>query len=416
MALEWLEQIDRSGSACNGGFSVDGGRFVRPYIVMAPQPSDLVNAIVDILGTTAYASSGNGKLNRTPPVADPVYPWLYAFSIQAIVGKGGQFVVTDPAYDNLQIQAIAQFALFPAYVFMIEFRPRPYAILLDEDITQYTAGSTYASVYYPTLDNGTSTFCFAQGNSTYALSSPQTNWFFVDEWNRYTDFDLQSTENYVSSQVGSGKFVTSGIMARQGLPDANNAQPMIAPRIFLPDEVLELIWYQVPLRLITSPASYLRRWRGRVNQNALSWPSGVYTPGSVLYVNFKQKKYQPPVPNQVQNQFGDPTTFSTEKLCDITMRFLLTNRYVPDIPATAPANRNCVLGAVDPNTGLWNGGHNALPWLTDRQFHFSVGNVAAGSSTMSYVPFQSAPLELLFTDCDSNPSQSGLIVNGGIGP
>jgi hypothetical protein len=407
-----LEKIDKSqarGPAA-GGFSVDGGRWLRTYFIQAPQPADLEAMVTQIIGGTTYAPSANGKLQRTPPVADPIYPFLYASAITNIIGVGGQFVIQNSDAE-LEVQPMPQFALFPWYEITFEFKPRPYAVNTDDEIQEYLAGG--ATPPSASLD----TQLFLGGAAGAPVVAPPTyqpgNYYgindtgsgpgypftYVNEWVRYVDWDTIEQDDYVTAQMGQMQFITNGT----SLPNAAGVPFVGSPRIYLPNDILELTWYQVPLRLITSPFSYITRWRGRVNQNSVPWPGGPYTPGSLLFLNYKHKKYTPPVQQQIASPFTPQGLgiFTTDKLCDVTFRFLRTRRYVPDPPLLplANPNRNFIIGAQDPNTMVFNGGHNALPWLQDRQFHFAItSNINGVGKWPSYL---SAPLELLFTDCDA---------------
>ncbi len=390
--LTYLEKVDKSGtSPAQSGFSVDGGRSVRPYYISGPSQDDLIAGIQEIIGGTTYAAVGDGRLVRTPPLADPVYPWLYATSVPTIVGVGGEFTIED-ADPTLEVPPVDQYPLYPGYFVHVEFKPRPYAVSVNDDIQSYT------ETYYPINDAG-------------AGNGQTVN--FYDEWIRYVDFNEVPTEDYVTAQMGQMEFVTNHTLT----PDANNAPFPGSPRIFLPNSFVEFTWYQVPLRLLTSSFSYIKRFRGRINQTQLNWPGGPYAPGEMLYLSYKNTNYTPPVQQQILNPFGNASVFSTDKLTNITLRFLRTNRYVGDVPTLASLgvnNRNYILGGADPGTGLWNGGHNALPWLQDRQFHIAL--TTAATNTNRWPSFLSAPLNVLFTDPDCDQVQSGPPADGGFGP
>lgn len=405
--LTYLERVDKTGSPATAGFTLRGAKSSRPYYVEGPSPENLVAGIQEILGGTTYAASGNGKLNRTVPLADPQFPWCVAVSIDHIVGVGSGGIVTYNSDPTLEVPPVAQFPQYPGYFVAVSFENANFPVLQDTSITQYYAldGGTAPGtpgIYYPTNDNGT--------------QQPQS-FLFTNEWVRYTDFDFEDCEDYITAQAGQMAFCTNGSVA-----NINAAAFPGSPRLYLPNQKYLLNWHAVPLRLLTSPNSYIERlgWKGRVNQNTLYWPGGPFQPGELLYEGVKHKLYTPPVQALVANPYSDNTnTFTTDKLCDLQFTFLRTRRYVPDPPTLSSVytnpSRNVVVGAVDPGTGLFNGGHNALPSFLDRQFHFCL---TSGSSSIFFGPtpvagFASAPLELLFTDCDSMPSQSGPLTGGG---
>ncbi len=340
------------------------------------------------------------------PLADPQWGWLYADSIPNIVGVGPGGLTVVQSDDTLEVPSVDEFPEYPGWFVDVEFKQRGFPVLQDTSISQLYAPSTAPStpgIYYPTDDNGT--------------QQPQS-FYYCNEWARFTDWDFEDTDDYLTAQQGQVAFCSDGSVA-----GINNTQFAGSTRIYLPNQIYYLNWRMVPVRLLTSPSSFFKRWKGRVNQNWLYFPGGTFPPGSLMFLGQKHKLYTPPVQGLVQNPYngGATNTFTVNKLCDIQMRFLKTDRYVPDPPTLSTIitnpSRNIVVGAVDPGTGLFNGGHCALASFIDREYHFALTmGGAPGAPTFdrtSVAYCKSAPLELLFTDCDSIPEQYGPLSGGG---
>jgi hypothetical protein len=335
---------------------MEGGRAVSAYFLVAPQPADLQSAIIQILGTTQFAATATGKLARTPPLAHPLYPWLYASSILDIKGVG-TYTLTN-AEPTLEVPPLPQFALYAQYKFTIEFKPRPYPIVTDDTIQEISTGS-----WYPETGAGTSI----------------QNFSYAAEWARFVDFTVTPLDDYVTQQVGQMRFVTGGT----GTPNANTATYTGSPRLFIPNQVIKFIWYGVPYRYMSSPNSYITRWTGRINQNA--WGT-TYPSGSLLYHSFKPTLYTPPVQKEVTDMYSGQSVFSTEKLMNLELEFIWTTRTTSD-PPTGPTSGNL-------NYVIY--GHNALPWHADRLFHYAESAVAPNPPS-----FLSFPIEVLFSDPDT---------------
>jgi hypothetical protein len=184
--------------------------------------------------------------------------------------------------------------------------------------------------------------------------------------------------------------------------------------MWLPDQILKVKWYQAPYRFITSTNSYIagsaaRNWRGRVNQN----PWWNWRAGSLMYMGYSVTKYSPPF-NEVGSypsyvpRSTDPLNVGTvihyERLCDIELTFLLTNRY-----------RSGSLGAGISNGNYVAAGHNLLPNLADNNFYYGTrtplnADGTSGTPSVQNPPaWYSFPLEALFSDPDASngPTTTG---------
>jgi hypothetical protein len=222
--------------------------------------------------------------------------------------------------------------------------------------------------------------------------SSKTN-TFAQEWNRFTDYEPHPQNDNITAQFGTLVFQT----ATNAVPGGANAGSSVIapgmPRIFLPNQLVQFTWYQVPYRYISSAKSYIRTLMGRVNQNDwYDWKSG-----ELLYLNYKPHRYTPPVQKE---SLWIPGAFSTEKWCNIEFTFLSTSRVgsnlptgdLPSKPTLQTANHNWVAA-----------GHNLLPWFGNdttgkKGFYYAVNPTdTAGNKSPTWPSF---PFELLFTDPD----------------
>ena len=173
---------------------------------------------------------------------------------------------------------------------------------------------------------------------------------------------------------------------------ANNAKEIQNQiRMFLPNQVLRLTWYQVPFRFITSSNSVFNKYKGRVNQTDWNGPFGptpipagatpMFPAGSLLYLTYKPTIYTPPL-QALGNVFNKGSAY--ERMCDIEFDFLWTTRLGTSLPAN-PTNLNYV---VD--------GHNLQPFPPARVFYYATST--DGHAVPSWLSF---PIEELWTDPDS---------------
>lgn len=333
----------------SAAFSMDSARVVMPLQLVNPTTSDMQDALTTILGSTD-TDVRDGRLARILPIAHPLYPWLYASSIQSIRGIGA--AVKTPSASKLEAQPLPFYSLYPLVEFNVEFTQRPYALLADSSIT---------------LQNGQTWYSFDGSANTAAK--------YAQEWLRYCWYDLSPHPENITAQFGQMLLRT-----QSGAAPGNGVQFAGQPRIFLNTQVLKVHWLQVPFRFIESSNSWITQYIGTVNQyDFWKWKAG-----ELLYINYEYKMYPPPVP-QLETLDNIVTT---RKLCDITFTFLRTKRNGNDVPNTPLANQNFVPA-----------GHNLVPWLQNRTgfYYASTDNAAAASQYPTYPSF---PHQLLFTDCD----------------
>jgi hypothetical protein len=192
-----------------------------------------------------------------------------------------------------------------------------------------------------------------------AASTPSSgtlqNFWDSREYVRYTYFTTVTREDVAKGQMGGGLNFRTG----SGLPPGGGALfgPMPFPAILqqhLQNQLVRILWVQVPARLLGNSNSYLEFFRGRVNQKPFQLPGGpVWAPGSMLYLNYQPTFYLPPVPKvDLTGAYWDD-----QKWMDVELQFLVTNRQ------NADPLKGGVTKYQDPANPSWvQWGHNCEPW------------------------------------------------------
>ncbi len=331
--------------------------------------TDRQSILKSILGTTDYAVNANqpGRLSRTLPLADPEFPWAYASDIVGFRGVGGTGQTQEPPQLNTNDATFPGYTLYPNYELTVECTGRNYPISPDSSITSQRVLWT-------------------------DIAGAAQNFPYFPEWLRFTDWEEIPQENWLSMQRGTAYFKTLSGNEPAG------AQFQGQPRKLLPDSIFHLKWDGVPARYLLSTNSFIKKFRGMINQNGWNGPLGpiplagatsfAFPPGSLLYQGYKSTKYNPVYP-VTTNVFGSFLDYS--KLVDIDLFFLLTQRPGTDLPT--PLNAQEVIA-----------GHNLQLYFPTQRFYYTDFKNLAGTT----VPlFQSFPIELLFTDPDMPGAYSG---------
>src|SRR5215831_9770497 len=388
LTADLKEETGDGRSSSEAAFSFKDAHTVRTWFMENPlgrdsmiygiDAFDLQFIIKNVLGSTDYPvnQGAPGRLARVLPLADPLYPWLYASNIQSIKGVG--VAQQQQAQLNTNLATFPGYGLFPNYEIICDCTYRPYPVSPDESITTYDL--TW-------IDSG---------------NLSQTSHIYP-EWNRFTDFDIIPQEEWIEQQRGQAYFQTGS-----GNEPGNGASALQSVRMLMPNDVLRLLWVGVPLRYILSSNSYLVRFRGKINQCSWNGPQapvltnawsprnpggdpGLYTAGSLLYTGYKPRIYQPVLPVTF-TPFGSFIDYS--RLCDIELYFLRTTRIPSDSPAQ-PTNKNIV---VD--------GWNCQPYLPMKKFFYCY-NTDLAATPNRYPLFYSFPVELLFQDPDAAGAYAG---------
>lgn len=373
-----LAETTENVAPSTAGCSWTDGRAVSVYQIIAPSVDDLAPTIVDILGTTSLDVQG-GKLNRKLPMAHPAFPFWYASAINDIQGTGKYVKVRIPNVAGLEAPPIsADYALYPIYNVKVQFTPRPYHLLKDSRIR------VLQSDWFPDNDTG---------------AGPGLKYWYAEEWLRYVDISIEPVEDSITATHGEMIFRD---------PDVFGFRYSGMPRLYLKNQRVVLKWDQIPYRYVTSANSYIKKYRGRVNQEKfMNW-----NPGELLYLGFKiARRYTPPVPRlvaieDVGGALGDPFAgggvFSTEKFVDLELNFLETTRKASGVTYNPAAfNRNWV-----------NAGMNLEALSADRKFHYATsykrgGFAGADAANQNFwtPSWLSVPHQVLFFDPDfPNPN------------
>lgn len=381
------ESVDSVGPSI-ANLNEFGGRASMPWYLLEQdtgdtlEAADIQSAIRQILGCCNSAQNGSYKLSRTLPLAHPMLPYMYANSLD-LRGIGRPTRQSSETSFG-EVASFPNYALYANYRFDVQFATRPYAVRPDSIIPKIQMFGNGAAApnrgwyVYP-------------GSVGYVANTimPYT---YAPEWWRYCDFDVMPQNESVTGVRDKLKFQTKA----GGAVVPNGVTFPAMPKLFMPNSILKINWYQVPLRYITSPNSVITRYRGMVNQN--DWwetPNGkAYKAGELLYLSYTPKIYTSPV-ILGENLNGGDTTYA--KFCDIQFQFLYTTR---------PAALDAALARdvpTPPNGNFIAAGHNLNPYFPKRQFYYTIFQSGDAANYPNWLSF---PFELLFTDPDTNPAQA----------
>ncbi len=368
---------DNSEDQATTTFAYKAGKTSRRWRLIAPQlpiaATDINDTIAGLLGYSEYGPGNTGRITRYLPTADPQFPWLFCTSV-GVKGHGLYKVVPSTQVFQSATANFGSFTQWQYYVFMVDSEARPYPIVTDENIqinygTWYDETNTKLSiVYYP-------------------------------EWERFCDYQFIPIDDYITQTKASSRFVT-GSGTLPGAPAPDNGAPFSGqPRVYIPNQIFKLWWTGVPLRYVTSQASYLNKWKGRVNQNAWNGPLGntlpppplppgttsQFPPGSLLYMSYKVEQYSPPVP-VTYGPFVSVIDYS--KLCNLELTFLYTTRG-PGTDLPTLTNNNYVTG-----------GHNLMLYFPYRKYYMAMYFNDSPMLANAVPMYLSFPIEQLFSDPD----------------
>ncbi len=354
MAVTFKERVDDTNPPSVAGFGPNGGKGSATWYLDSESGAitnaKLREAILQLVGDTQYAKY-DGRIHRTLPMFHPQWPWMFVAGLPTMQGCGLYNKIPQEFPLVTDTPGFGDYALYEQYNFKIDFEPK-INYLTDQYINVVPNASWFSD-----NDNGV---------------NPPDSFLYADEYRRFTDFEITPLNNNVTAQKGAMKFYT-----------ADGKDPNFFPipdlmKMILPDMLIKFRWLQVPYRYVTSIKSYLNKYRGRVNQVQFqNWPAG-----SLLYTSYNARSYIPPVPTIV----ADGGSSTIEKLCDLELVFMQTDRTCTQPPAGPPVklNRNYIIN-----------GWNSQPWLQTRKFYY-----AASSSPDFRPPWLSVPFSILFTDPD----------------
>lgn len=379
--------LEESGdlSPTTANFSNNGQSCSATYLFAGPTFDQLRSSVLDLLGFTD-TRVGDGRIKRTLPARHPAYQWMFADSCSP-QGVGAAFTLVNPS-PGKGSPIIPDFPLYGAYHYRVNFSPRPYNVWQNKDIEINRGG-----LYYTKNDTGQP----PPGSPT---PDPAVKFKFATEWHRFTTWDIVPTNQFIHAQQGQMKFRASGVGG--GVPP-DNFPFQDSPKLYLPDSMLKVRWYEVPYRYMTSPNSFLRKFVGHINQNdfsdgpTLRGTKPQYPAGSLLYLGANPLRiYTPPIPDEGLLAFNFSNGFVRSRLCDLELNFLYTARTrgteTGNTPNFNAINRNWIVA-----------GHNLLPWLTTRKYYYATSYDPNNENDKSkwFPMYNSFPFELLFTDPDA---------------
>ena len=386
MALVFEERT--KGREPQATFSVDLAEVTRTYVLYhdtetatgkvpaAVLPSDVLDRVRTMLGTTRANSTGAlplgavgglGSVQRELPAADAALPNLFCESLsvspppEESYEDRGPFLIGGVPINGLAVQPhVTRHAAYRGYEFACRFTSRPYAILPNSRMVMEEIP-----------------FVGPFGDSFVAYAYP--------EWKRFTFVNADADDVRVSaSQASAMLFRCPGAPA--GV-DGTNVNGI--PDMSVPDADVEVLWYGVPQRYLTSTNSYLVALRSTINQQDFwHWEAG-----ALLYVGCSVVRTYVPPYFRLADLFAHEDdallgTFAGEVLCDLSLKFVSTSR-ATDFPP--PAGELAF-------TNWLAKGHNLLPHLPTRRFYYANSRLA--NATERAPSYFSSCFALLFQDPD----------------
>lgn len=366
---EYLEKTADTSPA-SAGIGQYAGSTVAPYMLTLDgvtadaRYTQLQRSITDVLGFTGTKVRSGGSIERQLPLRHPIYQWMFADEV-SYTGVG-KFDMVTPSPGPGSALINQQVPVYKQYELRVPMSARPYNSWQDQDIQLY-----YSTFYYK---NG-------------ALK----NFRYAAEWYRFTEWITQPKADFITAQQGQMAFRVSG----SSVPNGYVFQD--APKLFLPDSVIQVNWFNVPYRYVTSYQSYLSRFVGYINQYSIgqspvpanSYPT--YAVASLLYQGATVNRiYTNPVPDEGLLAYNTGDGYNKARLCDLTLTFAYTPRLATAAPPTA-SNLNWIYA-----------GWNLQPWLTTRGYYATTSyDPANPTDPAKWVPpYLSFPFQLLFTDPD----------------
>jgi hypothetical protein len=361
MTLFYAERTNGDQAPTTVQASMETGRAQELYLLEEVTSVDtLYDAIKELIGDVQTFPNTDGKLTRTLPRQHPFMPWFA--SDMSFRGVGGLYIPETNPYIPFSPR-IDNWCLYNKYEFTVQFQPRPYPVVSDQYIGDAVDGD-----WFP-FENGGTTI---------------ENFKYWKEYERFVNLEEVPTSDTVTLQYGNLVFDAIGL--------PQDARPFVASmKQFLNNSMMKMTWWQVPYTYWTATNSYLKSFRGRVNQNELATHSmGTFPRGSLLYLGCNAKSYTPPLGN---NQTTLPGTNIPDftKYCNIEMQFLNTQRTRGADPLNPINNSNAVAQ-----------GHNLQPFLgtasdtLNATFLYAATSPTSGPN--SFPLWKSCPMELLWTN------------------
>jgi hypothetical protein len=395
----WMEQV-AGNSPSSAAFSYQGGgRSSRNYFigddgtgVHAPVTNftQLQNALLTLLGDVTPNLVDGTSLKRTPPLADPMYPWLFCESVGSVQGIGHPVQVNPDPTGLLEIPQVEYTALYPCYKFSgCLFGARPYTLLNDTAVNGFGSLSANGTPWY---------------DETFTLQEQDA---YANEWIRYVDVEHSPSGEFLVAQAGQFIFDVAGGYSPNGKP-AGNGQL----RMFFRKDALRITWYMVPYTFISSPDSFILEGIGHINQN----PWCDWDKGQLLLEGIQIVRYTPIVPQMALWPVAT-NAYANNKYCNISFFMTLVNRPFATISDGGDGTRLAIPN--DPVLPPWADDaaaiqivqrhHNLVPWghCLYQFFYAKLQNIADYEGAQGLPVYPSFPFELLFTNPDGDSPTPG---------
>jgi hypothetical protein len=388
-----LLEVGDSESGWSGSINPEAGKMSRVYRYPGLGPFDLPAALIFFSGYTSTALYTpvvgtlqlGGGVNRILPPADPqITPWV-CMGADRFWGKGKQVnTYPSPAVPALGgpaplPNAAGGFGNYPETWFAVTFNSRPYPVLPDSAVPGYSSDVVTELPYLYVPPGG----------------GAGTQYYVYPEWRRFMTFKEDVQDDWVTAK-NQAITICSYV---GGVATAPIGYPLVeGPRVYLPNSILTVEMFAVPLRFVLSPNSYLNRYKGTINQTGViettsstlttNW---VYPPGTLLYLNYSYDSYTSSS-LQLQNWINTPSSKlqTPDKLCNVKLKFLVTRRTGTNVPTAAQIG----------NANFLPLGHNLLPFpgATDIPQGWYYYTRSQGGNPAASPMFFSAPHTLLFAN------------------
>lgn len=304
---------------------------------------------------TAQSNNSTGRIRRTLPIAHPRYPWLFLQNVDNAQGVNFQQKEQADPDGYLEVASLPYYSEYEKYSIQATFSPRPYALIRDEEIPQYTIS------YYD------------------SAGSPQTKRAYNEDW-RYVEWHRGPAAEYLTADLGTWKFASTGTYPTNPVDGSSAGRGTI--RQLVPASTWRLIWHKVPYNYVLSSNTYFDRYIGHINQKAI-WG---FSPGEALMQAINVLRvYSPQFPEFTS--YGGYDVVSQDKLCDIEFVMLAVKRTAT--VSVTPSNASHIVG-----------GHNCVTFAPNGK-HYYVENFRTGSAGSGKPIYNSVPFDLFFQNPDA---------------
>ncbi len=358
-----------SRSPGNFGVSIDQARGPLTFLV---EDAHLEGAVQLLIGTVARR--GDGRLRRGLPLQHPRFPGWFAERVSNAQGIGTGAQASSPTA-GIGV-SLDGYGAYDRWDLTVEFLPRPYALISDDDLGPQ--GGPFVVTWVD--EDGTT----KKGWGTH-------------EWYRFCDWEMEDTSEMLAAEQGVMYFATGDTTIQPPSPGLapQGYQFTGKPRIPIPKSLLRCFWYNVPYSYLSSPNSFLRKFKNRVNATSFAG----YAAGTLLYLGVKvSKRYTPYLPDY--DIEDNALVVSQDKFADFVLTWEVNEARVSGHPTDRPP-------------WLFSSPHNCAPWFGDRYWYSIVTAPPPPGTPPDYTPtndptkwkslYPLYPSEVLFTDPDVAP-------------